>query len=111
MKKTTILIIDDHRLLTQTWSLILNNYAGYEVAAECDNARDGIERVASLRPDIIILDINLPGINGIEAVPLLLKSSCNSKILGVSMHSQPAYARKMNREGAMGYVCKTSPSK
>ncbi|HWI90111.1 MAG TPA: response regulator transcription factor [Flavisolibacter sp.] len=110
MKKTTILIIDDHRLLTQTWTLILNNYAGYEVTAECDNAKEAIELVASLRPDIIMLDINLPGINGIEAVPLLLQSSCSSKILGVSMHSQPAYARKMIREGAMGYICKTSPS-
>jgi two-component system invasion response regulator UvrY len=110
MKKTTILIIDDHRLLTQTWTLILNNYAGYEVTAECDNAKEAIELVASLRPDIIMLDVNLPGISGIEAVPLLLQSSCSSKILGVSMHSQPAYARKMIREGAMGYICKTSPS-
>ena len=88
----------------------MNNYAGYEVTAECANARDGIELVASLRPDIIILDINLPGISGIEAVPLLLKFCCTSKILGVSMHSQPAYARKMIKDGAMGYICKSSPS-
>jgi DNA-binding NarL/FixJ family response regulator len=111
MKKTTILIVDDHRLLRQTWSFILNNNPGYEVTGECDNAREAIELVASLRPDIIILDINLPGISGIEAVPLLRQSCPGSKILGVSMHSQPAYARKMIKDGAMGYVCKSSSSK
>jgi DNA-binding NarL/FixJ family response regulator len=111
MKKTTILIIDDHRLLRQAWSFILNNTSGFVVIGECDNAREGIELVPSLRPDIIILDINLQGINGIEAVPLLLQSCSSSRILGVSMHSQPAYACKMINEGAMGYVCKASSSK
>jgi two-component system invasion response regulator UvrY len=110
MKKTTILIVDDHRLIRQTWSFILNNNAGYEVSGECDNAAEAVKLVASLRPDIIILDINLPGISGIEAVPLLLQSCPSSKIVGVSMHSQPSYARKMLKEGAMSYVCKSSPS-
>jgi DNA-binding NarL/FixJ family response regulator len=111
MKKTSILIIDDHRLLRQTWSFILNNNPLFEVTGECDNATEAIGMVASLRPEIIILDINLPGISGIEAVPLLLRSCPNSKILGVSMHTQPAYARKMIKDGAMGYVCKSSSSK
>jgi DNA-binding NarL/FixJ family response regulator len=111
MKKTTILIIDDHLLLRQAWRFFLNNNPAYEVTGECDNAGEAIELVASLRPDIIILDINLPGISGIEAVPLLLQSCHSSKIVGVSMHSQPAYARKMVKDGAMGYVCKTSSSK
>jgi len=111
MKKTTIVIVDDHRLIRETWNFILNNTAAYEVAGECGNAAEAIELVAALRPDIIILDINLPGISGIEALRLLLQSCRSSKILGVSMHSQPAYARKMLKEGAMGYVCKSSPSK
>lgn len=111
MKKTTILIIDDHRLIRQTWSFILNNNPGYEVTGECDNAREAIERVPSLQPDIIILDINLPGISGIEAVPLLLQASPDSKIVGVSMHRQSSFARKMIRDGAKGYVCKDSTSK
>ena len=111
MKKTTILIIDDHRLLRQTWRFILNNNPGYEVIGECANAREAVELVASLQPEIIILDINLPGISGIEAVPLLLQSCPGSKIVGVSMHSPPSYARKMIKDGAMGYVCKSSSSK
>jgi DNA-binding NarL/FixJ family response regulator len=109
--KKTILIVDDHLLLRQTWSFILNNKPGYQVIGECSTAREAIELAVSLQPDIIILDINLSGMNGMEAVPHLLKSSPNSKILGVSMHSQPVYARKMIKKGAMGYVCKNSPSK
>jgi DNA-binding NarL/FixJ family response regulator len=108
---TTILIVDDHRLIRQTWSFILNNNPGYEVTGECSNAQEAIELAASIRPDIIILDINLPDISGIEAVPLLLKSCPTSKIVGVSMHNQPAYARRMFKHGAMGYVCKSSSSR
>ena len=109
MKKTTILIVDDHQLLRQTWNFILSNL-GYEVTGECDNAEQAIRLAASLPPDIIILDINLPGMNGIEAVSHILKSSPRSKVLVVSMHNQPAYARRVIKDGAMGYVCKNSSS-
>lgn len=111
MKKITILIVDDHKLLRQTWSFILSNNLGYKVIGECDNAQDAIQLAATLQPNIIILDINLPRMNGIEAVPHILKSSPGSKILGVSMHNKPAYARRMIKDGAMGYVCKNSSSK
>ena len=62
----------------------------------------------NLRPAIVIMDINLPGINGIEATQLIRKYSPGSKILGVSLHTQPTYARKMMQKGAMGYVTKNS---
>ncbi|HWJ89602.1 MAG TPA: response regulator transcription factor [Flavisolibacter sp.] len=110
MKKTTILIVDDHQLLRQTWSFVLNTDRGYEVIGDCSNASEAIKLAAALRPDIILLDINLPGISGIEAVPHLINSSPGSKIVGVSMHIQPAYARRMIKDGAMGYVCKNSSS-
>lgn len=110
MKKNTILIVDDHQLLRQTLSSILNNNLGYMVTGECDSAQKAIELAASLQPDIIILDINLPGISGIDAVSQILKASPASNILGVSMHSRPAYARRMIKDGAMGYVCKNSSS-
>jgi DNA-binding NarL/FixJ family response regulator len=111
MKKNTILIVDDHQLLRQTWSFILNNNLGYKVTGECDSAEKAIQLAASLQPDVIILDINLPGMSGIKAVSQILKASPASKILGVSMHSQPAFACRMIKDGAMGYVCKNSSSK
>jgi DNA-binding NarL/FixJ family response regulator len=111
MKKTTILIVDDHQLLRQTWSFVLNDNASYKVTGECANAEKAIQLAASLQPDIIMLDINLPGMSGIEAVSQILKSSPASRILAVSMHSRPTYARRMIKDGAMGYVCKNSSSK
>ena len=108
MKKISILITDDHKLIREAWALLLNSDPRFEVIAEVNSAEEAIEVVKELRPDIIILDINLPGINGIEAIPVIRKFSPGSKILGVSLHTQPAYARKMIQNGASGYMTKNS---
>jgi DNA-binding NarL/FixJ family response regulator len=108
IKTTSILIIDDHTLVRETWSFILDRHPGFSVVGECGSAEEGIELVGTLRPDIIILDINLPGLNGLDAVVPLHQQSPSSKILGVSMHTEPTYARRMVQKGAMGYVTKNS---
>src|SRR5439155_7512826 len=72
------------------------------------SGEEAVEMAKNLRPAIVIMDINLPGINGIEATQLIRKYSPGSKILGVSLHTQPTYARKMMQKGAMGYVTKNS---
>jgi DNA-binding NarL/FixJ family response regulator len=108
MEKITILIADDHTLVRETWSFILNTDERFKVVAECGSGEDAVEQAKKLRPDIVIMDINLPGINGIEATQQIRKFSPNSKILGVSLHTQPTYARKMMQKGAMGYVTKNS---
>jgi two-component system invasion response regulator UvrY len=78
------------------------------VVAECGSGEDAVEMAKQLRPNIVIMDINLPGINGIEATQQIRKFSPASRILGVSLHTQPTYARKMIQKGAMGYVTKNS---
>lgn len=108
MKTTSILIADDHTLVRETWSFILNSHADFSVVAEAGSAEQAIEQARSLRPDAVLLDINLPGISGIEAATQLRKYSPASRIIGVSMHTQPAYARRMMQAGAMGYVTKNS---
>jgi two-component system invasion response regulator UvrY len=108
MEKITILIVDDHTLVRETWSFILNTDERFKVIAESGSGEDGVELAKQLRPDIVIMDINLPGMNGIEATQLIRKYSPASKILGVSLHTQPTYARKMIQKGAMGYVTKNS---
>jgi DNA-binding NarL/FixJ family response regulator len=108
MNKITILIADDHTLVRETWSYILNSDERFKVVAECGSGEDAVEKARELHPDIVIMDINLPGINGIEATEQIKKISPGSKILGVSLHTQPTYARKMMQKGALGYVTKNS---
>ena len=109
MSKTTILIADDHTLVREAWSFLLNSHPRFTVVGECGSAEEAIELARTLRPQVVILDINLPGMNGIEAVGHIRKCSPASRILGVSMHTLPTYARKMIREGASGYMTKNSP--
>lgn len=108
MEKITILISDDHTLVRETWSFILNTDDRFKVIAECGSGEEAVELAKQLRPNIVIMDINLPGMNGIEATQLIRKYSPVSRILGVSLHTQPTYARKMIQKGAMGYVTKNS---
>lgn len=108
MEKITILIADDHTLVRETWSFILNTDERFTVVAESGSGEEAVELAKQLRPDVVIMDINLPGMNGIEATQLIRKYSPASKILGVSLHTQPTYARKMIQKGAMGYVTKNS---
>ncbi len=107
-KKITILIVDDHKLIRDTWSYILNSDSRFEVIAETDNGKEAIQLSERSHPDIILMDINMSPMNGFEATKEIRKISQDSKIIGVSMHSQPAYAKKMLQMGAVGYVTKNS---
>ena len=106
--KITILIVDDHKLIRDTWSFILNSNPRFQVIAETDSGKDAIDLAENNRPNIILMDINMSPMNGFEATKEIRKVSPESKIIGVSMHSQPAYAKKMLQVGAMGYITKNS---
>ena len=108
MEKITILIADDHKLIRETWTYILNSDERFEVVAECGDAEQAVELAKELTPDIVLMDINMAPFNGFEATEKIRKLSPDSKIIGVSMHSQPAYAKKMLQVGARGYVTKNS---
>lgn len=108
MDKITILIADDHKLIRETWSYILNSDTRFNVVAECGDADEAVEMAKNKRPNIILMDINMTPFSGFEATEKIRKLSPGSKIIGVSMHSQPAYAKKMLQTGARGYVTKNS---
>lgn len=109
MEKITVLIADDHKLIRETWSFILNSDPRFSVVAQCSNGEEAIEMAQKLRPKIALLDINMAPMNGIEATEQIRKFSPSTKIIGVSMHTQPAYVKKLLKLGAMGYVTKNSP--
>jgi DNA-binding NarL/FixJ family response regulator len=108
MEKITILVADDHTLVRETWAYVINTDPRFQVIATCSNGEEAVELTKELRPNVVIMDINLPGMDGIEATQLIRKFSPGSKILGVSLHTQPAYVRKMMQKGATGYITKNS---
>ncbi len=108
MEKITILIADDHKLIRETWTYILNSDERFEVVAECGDAEQAVELAKEVSPHIVLMDINMAPFNGFEATEKIRKVSPDSKVIGVSMHSQPAYAKKMLQVGARGYVTKNS---
>ena len=108
MNKIKIVIVDDHRLVRETWSFILNSDPRFKVIGDCASGEEALLKIPRLSPDIVIMDINLPGINGIEATEKLCVPDAPYKVLGVSLHIQPKYAFKMLQAGALGYVTKNS---
>jgi DNA-binding NarL/FixJ family response regulator len=110
MQKITILVADDHTLIREMWIMTLHTEPDFEVIAETGSGEEAIELARQLKPEIVLMDINLPGMNGIEATQQIRKSSPDSKIVAISLHTHPMYARKMMKMGAMGYVSKSSSS-
>jgi DNA-binding NarL/FixJ family response regulator len=108
MNKINILIADDHKLIRETWSQVLNSDSRFEVIASSGSAEEAIKLCKEKKPDVVLMDINMSPISGLEATEQIRKSAPGSKIIGVSMHSQPAYAKKMLAMGARGYVTKNS---
>lgn len=108
MEKITILLVDDHKLIRESWSFILNSDSRFQVIGETSNAEEAVKVAKEKRPRIVLMDINMTPVNGFEVTKLIRKCSPGSKIIGISMHSMPAYARRMLQMGAMGYVTKNS---
>ncbi|MEJ0103662.1 MAG: response regulator transcription factor [Bacteroidota bacterium] len=107
--KISILLTDDHQMLLDMWELLLSKDERFHV---CGQSRDGnqvVEMARLIRPNIILMDINLPGQNGFEATKQIRKYSPGSRIIGLSGYRLPAYVKKLVSAGARGYVTKTSP--
>ena len=107
-KKVKIIIADDHLLIAETWATLINLDPDFEVIKVYDNTKSIIDEISQVRPDVAILDININPFSGIEATTMIKKLAPGTKIIGVSMHNQPSFAKKMIRNGAMGYVTKNS---
>jgi two-component system invasion response regulator UvrY len=109
MKKTTLVIVDDHQLVREMMSLVFSTTRDFEVMGEAGALQEAVDMIQAKRPDLVLLDINLSSESGFDAIPLIRKFSPATRIIGMSMHSQPAYARKMIKMGASGYITKNSP--
>jgi len=108
MKPITILFVDDHPLIRKAWAFILNNDPRFELVANCESGEEAIEKSYQLCPDIVIMDIRLRGISGIQATQLIRENCPDCKIIGLSFHSQPEHAQEIIEKGARGYLTKLS---
>lgn len=111
MQQISVVIIDDHSLIRETWATFINLQANLSVVAQYSSAEEAIDQVYLSRPDVVLMDINLPGINGIEATARIIRQSPRAKVLGVSAHMQPDVVRRLMRNGASGYLSKFATSK
>lgn len=108
-KKISIIIFDDHNLVAEMWQDLINSDTRFTVQTICnDTSEKSIELVKIKRPDIVIMDINIQPMSGIDATKLIKKVSPGTKVICVSMHNQPSFAKRMLKNGALGYVTKSS---
>ncbi|TMI80990.1 MAG: response regulator transcription factor [Bacteroidetes bacterium] len=107
-KQIRIVIVDDHTEVRQTWRLLLEQDKRFAVIAECASGQQAIGAAKELVPDIILMEIDMSPVNGLEATKKILRQNPSMKIIGVSIDDQPSYARTMLKIGAKGYVTKNS---
>jgi len=106
IRKLRIVLVDDHALVRQGFRMILNQEPDLEVVGETGNGQDAVRLVEEVKADIAILDIAMPGMNGVEVTRLLRQNSPQCKVLVLSMHRDAVYVRETLRSGASGYILK-----
>ena len=106
MTTLRILIVDDHAVVRRGVRALLESHAGWEVCGEATNGRDAVEEARRLRPDIVIMDLSLPALNGLDATRQILQHAPGTEILVLTMHHSEELARDVLQAGARGYVLK-----
>jgi len=108
MKRTRILLVDDHAVVRQGFKMILDAQSDMEIVGEAGNGREAVELAAQLRPDIVVMDVAMPELNGIEATRRVIAAGPHIRVIALSMHKDSVYVREILRAGARGYLLKDS---
>ncbi|MFB9149337.1 response regulator transcription factor [Roseovarius ramblicola] len=106
---TRVVIVDDHPMVTEGIQSILEGYEDIEVIAALASGQAIIDQVGELAPDVVLLDLNMPGIGGLSTAEILLERRPGTRILILSMHDSPEYIASALSHGALGYVLKDVP--
>src|SRR3954467_2923099 len=105
--KTRILLVDDHELVRRGIRTLLDNQPDFEVCAEAADGRLAVQLAETLHPDVVVMDLAMPGLNGIEATRQIRRGGQNPKILALSLHESEHFAAEVLQAGAQGYVFKS----
>jgi DNA-binding NarL/FixJ family response regulator len=102
-----ILIADDHGIVREGLKALMKKRADVEVVGEAEDGKTAIEMALRLSPDVVIMDVTMPNLNGVDATRTISKKCPDTKIIALSMHSDKAIVREMFKAGAFGYVLKS----
>jgi two-component system, NarL family, response regulator NreC len=109
-EKIHILLVDDHAVVRQGFKMILAAQPDMEIVGEAGNGREALDLAGQLQPDVIVMDVAMPELNGIEATRRVADVSPRTRVLALSMHKDSVYVREILRAGARGYLLKDSIS-
>ncbi len=101
-----IILADDHKITRQGLRSLIDENDDMEVIAEAENGRDAVELAKQLKPDVIIMDVSMPDLNGVEATRQIVQDNPQMKIIALSMHSDTLFVSEMLKSGASGYLLK-----
>ena len=107
MESLRLLVADDHEIVRKGVRSLLEAQPGWQVLAEASNGREAVEKAKRLKPDVAVLDIGMPSLNGLEAARQILKNDPHIKIVILTMHDSDNLIREVLKVGARGYVSKT----
>jgi DNA-binding NarL/FixJ family response regulator len=108
MKRTTVLLVEDHMIVRQGLRLLIEADGDIEIVGEAKTGREAVQMAKDLRPEVIVMDIAMPLLNGLEATRQIMKTFPMTKILILSAHSDPEYVEQVVKAGALGYLVKQS---
>jgi DNA-binding NarL/FixJ family response regulator len=111
MEAVRMLIADDHEIVRRGLRALLEAQPGWEVAAEAADGRDAVEKAKLIKPDITILDISMPALNGLEAARQIVRSVAQTKVLVLTMHDSDPLIQQVLEAGARGYLLKSDASR
>jgi two-component system response regulator NreC len=106
MSKIRVLVCDDHAILRDGIKLLLNSQPDMEAVGEAVDGREAVEQARALKPDVILMDIAMPGLNGLEATKQIRRDDPNARVLVLTMYESDEYVSRMLEAGVLGYVLK-----
>lgn len=108
MSQINVMLVDDHAVVRMGFKMLLESASEIKVIAEAENGENAIKNYVEFKPDVVVMDITMPGIGGMEAIDRILAKDSNAKILVLSAHEDSVHPKRVLNAGAMGYLTKRS---